>query len=259
MLTLHNKKNTDMKGRSLTIIGIFAAAVAAVLILSYKSISITGITITCGILFVAVGLVNMIFFGYKSKEESSKVLTLISNAAAIVLGLSMLVFRDEFSPMIAFMLGLLVAVCSLWQFFVLAIGARPHQLPAWLYLFPVILACGALFIYLKPDYGDQNDSVLLLATGISMAVLGLGCILEGSILGVARRKDEKAQAQMSTEATGTPDRSEPQLPGIADAPRKDDSYSEAQPYGFDPESSRKKPETTEDLDDEIVDSPKDER
>lgn len=241
-----------MKGRSLTIIGIFAAAVAAVLILCYKSISLTGITITCGILFVAVGLVNMIFFGYKSKEDSSKVLTLISNAAAIVLGLSMLVFINEFSPMIAFMLGLLVAVCSLWQFFVLAIGARPHQLPAWLYLFPVILAAGALYIYLKPDYGDKNDSVLLLVTGISMAVLGLGCIIEGSILGVARRKDEKAQAQVAQQQAASSDKPAPQRPDTYVEPLRTGSNPDSQPYGSATETDRKKPETTDDLDDEIV-------
>lgn len=249
-----------MRGRSLTITGIFAAAIAVALILCYQSISITGIAITCGILFVAIGLINMIFFGYKTKDDSSKVLTFVTDAAAIVLGLSMLVFRAEFSPMIAFMLGLLVAVCSLWQFFVLAIGARPYQLPVWLYVFPVLLAAGALYIYLKPDYAEKNDSILLLSTGICMAVLGAGCIIEGSILGMARRKDEKTQTD--TEQTNT----NPSVPqnqkfqNTTEVDRPTSSYMDDRPtystndanYTYSNlETRRRKPETTEDLDDEI--------
>lgn len=244
ILTLHNKKRYDMKGRSLTAAGIFAAAIAAVLILCYNSISLMGVAITCGILFVAVGLINMIFFGYKSDGESSKVLNLVTNSAAIVLGLSMLVFREEFRPMVAFMFGLLVAVCSLWQFFVLALGARPYQLPAWLYLFPVVLAGGSVYIFINPNH---DESILLLSTGIAMAVLGVACIIEGSILGMARHHDAKEQAaavhqpaeSTTQQITDNTQISEPVRQGNTEDPRK------------------KKVETTEDLDDEIRDQDED--
>ncbi len=232
-----------MRGRSLTIAGIFAAAIAAVLILCHQSISLMGVAITCGVLFVAVGLINMIFFGYKSSEESSKVLTFVSNAAAIVLGISMLVFREEFRPMVAFMFGLLVAVCSLWQFFVLAIGARPYQLPAWLYLFPVLLAGGSVYIFMNPTH---EDTVLILATGIAMAVLGGGCLIEGSILGVARRSDEKARAAAASDSAST----NTYQTDISAENRNPASVSEVQP--------KKKIETTEDLDDEIQEPSRDE-
>ncbi len=228
-----------MRGRSLTIAGIFAAAIAAVLILCYKSISLMGVAITCGILFVAVGLINMIFFGYKSHDESSKVLTLVSNAAAIVLGICMLVFREEFRPMVAFMFGLLVAVCALWQFFVLAIGARPYQLPAWLYLFPVLLAGGAAYIFINPNHDDQ---ILILTSGIAMAVLGAGCLIEGSILGVARRNSEKSHAETSQEDSQTPEAANTSI-----AEESSKNYSTTSTT----ETKRKKIETTEDLDDEI--------
>lgn len=241
-----------MKGRSLTIAGIFAAAIAAVLILCYQSINLMGVAITCGILFVAVGLINMIFYGYKSGDESAKVLNLVTNAAAIVLGISMLVFREEFRPMIAFMFGLLVAVCALWQFFVLAIGARPYQLPAWLYLFPVLLAGGSVYIFMNPTH---EDSVLIFATGIAMAVLGVSCIIEGSILGVARRNYEKAHAEATEHVeVPQPDASQstlprPSLPASGDSIHKEISANEPK---------NKKIETTEDLDDEIRDTDSDE-
>lgn len=244
-----------MRGRSLTLTGILAAIFAALLLLFYQKISIMAITISGGILFVAVGLINLIFFGYKAGENTSKVLTFITNAAAIVLGLSMLVFRSEFSPMISFMMGLIVAVSSLWQFFVLAIGARPHQLPVWLYIFPVLLAGGAIYIYLKPDYADKNDSILLLATGISMAVFGAGCIIEGSILGMARRNDLKAQTtkdQTDTSvSTKQPEIDSNRQKDVYGEPRQIHNPSETHPITPNTEISRIRPETTEDLDDEI--------
>lgn len=230
-----------MRGRSLTIAGIFAAAIAAVLILCYKSISLMGVAITCGILFVAVGLINMIFFGYRAGGESSKVLNLVTNAAAIILGLSLLVFSEEFRPMVAFMFGLLVAVCSLWQFFVLAIGARPYQLPAWLYLFPVLLAGGSVYIFMNPNH---DDNILILATGIAMAVLGAGCLIEGSILGMARRSDEKAHAGSGAAIHPS---SVPAHEIPVHAAEEATGSSEEVPA----EQRRKKIETTEDLDDEI--------
>lgn len=239
-----------MKGRSLTIAGIFAAAIAAVLILCYKSINLMGVAITCGILFVAVGLINMIFFGYRSGNESAKVLNLVTNAAAIVLGISMLVFREEFRPMIAFMFGLLVAVCALWQFFVLAIGARPYQLPAWLYLFPVLLAGGSVYIFINPQH---DDSILIFATGIAMAVLGVSCLIEGSILGIARHNYEKTHAGAAGQGGDThPEASQSALPHPSDSNNGDEEHSDA------PETKRKKIETTEDLDDEIRDTDTDE-
>ena len=241
-----------MKGRSLTIAGIFAAAIAAVLILCYKSINLMGVAITCGILFVAVGLINMIFFGYRSGNESSKVLNLVTNAAAIVLGISMLVFRDEFRTMIAFMFGLLVAVCALWQFFVLAIGARPYQLPAWLYLFPVLLAGASVYIFINPMH---DDSILIFASGLSMAVLGVSCLIEGSILGMARRNSEKTHAAAAGQGADThPEVSQSTLPHLTASDSAD-----ARPYDTPaPETKRKKIETTEDLDDEILDTRTDE-
>lgn len=237
-----------MKGRSLTIAGIFAAALAAVLILCYKSINLMGVAITCGILFVAVGLINMIFFGYRSDNESSKVLNLVTNAAAIVLGISMLVFREEFRPMIAFMFGLLVAVCALWQFFVLAIGARPYQLPAWLYLFPVLLAGGSVYIFINPVH---DDNVLIFATGIAMAVLGVSCLIEGSILGMARRNYEKTHTGKAGQgADAHPESSQSTVPHPSASDSEDAEYSD----NPGPEKTHKKIETTEDLDDEILDT-----
>lgn len=228
-----------MRGRSLTIAGIFAGIVAAVLILFCKNINVAGVTLACGILFMSVGVLNLLFFSYASKAESGRLLNLIANSSAVLLGICMLVFKKDFEPMVTFMLGLFVAVCALWQFFVLAIGARPFQLPAWLYLFPVLLIGGSVAIFMMR--GQQDETTLMLTTGVSIAVMAVGCIFEGSALGYARRKREKETAAAATE---TEQASQADTPSYEPAEKHTDSVKD--------ENTAKHNETTEDLDDEIV-------
>lgn len=218
-----------MKGKSLSILGIIAAVIGAIFIIFNSAITIMGLTMACGALFVLVGLACLIFFNsIKDERYSAKAMTLISNAASIVLGVSMLVFAGTFIKLIAFMLGLLVGVCAIWQFFVLAVGTRPYQLPVWLYVFPIALVGGAIYIYIIKD--SATDNVLLLATGISAAVLGASCIIEGSALGMARREEKKNKLAepKADEADSLPPTSAP-----TPAPAED----------------KPKVETTEDLDD----------
>lgn len=223
-----------MRGRSLTLAGILAGIAAAALILFCKNINVAGVTMAGGILFMSVGVLNLLFFSFASKAESGRIFNLIANASAVLLGICMLVFKKDFEPMVTFMFGLFVGVCALWQFFVLAIGARPFQLPAWLYLFPVLLVGGAVSLFLLRD--QQDDSTLMLITGISIAVMAVGCICEGSALGYARRKREKetAAANEATEST-------PSIP----------THAPSEPLGT-IEDKAATHETTDDLDDEIV-------
>ena len=189
-----------MKGKTLSIIGILAAAVGALLIICNAAITKTGVIVTGGILFVGVGLINLIFFGAGkgSAHGAARVLTLIANAAAIVLGLCMIVFRDVFSGLIPFIFGLFIAICAIWQFFTLAISVRPVQLPGWLYLFPVAILGGAVYIFLTDN--TTSEHVIMLATGIAIATFGVSCIIEGSLLGVQNRRLLHPAAEKPTDA-----------------------------------------------------------
>lgn len=246
-----------MKGRSLSVLGIFAAVIGAILIICFNSIKISGVIIVGGILFVCVGLVNLIFYTSVTRQESgmSKVLTFVTNAAAIVLGICMLVFQTVFAPLITFMFGLFVAICALWQFFVLAVGARPYQLPAWLYTFPILLIVGSVYIFFRRS--AHEDTLLMLATGISLAVLGLGCIIEGSALGIARRSDAKARRQAAATQAQAQAPSQPVDVTPTDVTHTSPAIAAGTEHTA-PEATQKAiaktpVETTDDLDDEIKD------
>lgn len=215
-----------MKGKTLSAIGLIAALAGVAIILFHSQVSKSGIILTGGVLFVAAGVLNLIVYG-QSKEGQGfgRLLSQLANAAAIVLGICLLVFKSTFEPMVAFIFGLLIAVCALWQFFLLAIGARPHQLPGWLYAFPLALTAAAIYIFLQKDMAEP---LLLIITGASLAVVGVGCVIEGACLGVARRAAEKESEKVPEKA---PEReiekgAEKEQPKEAEKPEKGESDAE---------------------------------
>ena len=182
-----------MKGKTLSAIGLIALIAGLAIAIFYRSITTEGVVITGGVLFMAVGVSNLIIYGSPSRQASSvaRVFSQISNAAAIVLGICMLVFQSTFVPLVAFIFGLLVAVLALWQFFLLAIGTRPYQLHGWLYAFPLLLTGAAIYVFVK---GSSAGQEIMLVTGIAVAVMGVGCFCQGTALGMARRRSQRAEA-----------------------------------------------------------------
>ena len=183
-----------MKGRTISAIGIIAAITAAALIY-FRNMTAAHVVVAGGILFVAVGLINMICFsiGRGSIKGLARILSIITNTGAIVLGISMLVFTSTFSPLIPFVFGLLSAVCALWQFFLLAAGTRPVRLPGWLYIFPMAIVDEADYTILLS--GAMPESATMLITGIALATFALACLIEGTLLGNEHRKAIRATAQ----------------------------------------------------------------
>ena len=176
-----------MRGRTLILVGILAALVAAVLIIFNKAVTTERIVDIGGVIFVGAGLVNLLFFN--NGTGASRAMTSICNAAAIIFGVCMLVFRSTFEPLIPFAFGLLIAICAVWQFYALAIGIRPRMLPAWLYIFPLLLAAPAIYIFLSDNVSDNHISII---TGVALAVFGVAAIIEGCML-LAIPSDEKTE------------------------------------------------------------------
>lgn len=191
-----------MKGKTLSAIGLVAVLIGVALIFFHTAISKTGIILTGGVLFVATGVINFMIYGQdKGSHGLGRLLSQLANAAAIVLGICLLVFSQTFVPLVSFIFGLLLAVCALWQFFILALGTRPHQLPGWLYVFPLLLTGASIYVFVQKN---MPESTLLVVVGVSMAVLGAGCIVEGTNLGMARRAAEHEAAKPAVKPAEKP-------------------------------------------------------
>lgn len=180
-----------MKGRTLTLLGVLAGLVAAALIIARNHITPAGVVLTGGILFILAGICNAIVVSRNRTSSISRSFGYTANAASIVLGICMIAFVESFVPLVSFIFGVLVALFSIWQFYVLASGIKPYRLAAWLYVFPIaLLGIAAYIIFGK---ASLEAFPIILSTGIAVAVLALGCLVEGGMLGAARHLTSKTK------------------------------------------------------------------
>ncbi len=208
-----------MKGRTLTFLGILAAVIAAALIIARNHITPEGVVLTGGILFIIAGISNTIAISRNRASQMGRMFGYMANAASIVLGICMIVFQESFVPLVSFIFGLLVAMFAVWQFYVLAAGCRPYRLAAWLYVFPIALTAIAAYILLTK--ASLQEMPIMLSTGIAVAVVALGCIVEGGMLGAARHlavKEGKRRQEAEADVAETRPRAETPQSETAAAP-----------------------------------------
>ena len=182
-----------LKVKTSVITGIITLAAGIVLILCNKSITSGGIIVSGGLLFVMAGVFNALltFYvkddaGHRKSRAASFVFNLIASAAAIALGVCMLVLMDDFAPGIPLMFGILVLFGSLMQFYALAIGSRGLHLPGWFYAFPGVVATCAVAIYLMKS--PAQDHLVMILTGVSLIVFGLGAMVMAFVASSRRKK-----------------------------------------------------------------------
>lgn len=182
-----------MKGKNLILIGLIALAVGVLLTLFRTSLANGGVVVAAGILFVGAGVLNMaVFLGSRDKDGKSKMGVLgttfgwIASAAAVVLGLSMLIFKSAFVALTGFMFGVLLLFAALFQLFLLIFGTRPTRISSWFYLVPAAIIGAAVYIFVhKPATAGQGTDILV--TGITFMVFGLVTIIEGCAIGQTNR------------------------------------------------------------------------
>ena len=211
-----------MKGRNLFFTGLVAAAVGLILIIFRNSLANGDVVKAAGILFVAAGVLNVtVFLASRDKEGRARLGVFgtafgwIASAAAVVLGLAMLIFSSAFVAITGFMFAVLILFCALFQMFVLFFGTRPVRLSNWYFIVPMVLVASALYIFFnKPD--DIGEHVVMIVTGCAFIVFGLSTAVEGIAVGQGNRRARKV-------AAGTPAASASDAAKPADTPASDSS------------------------------------
>jgi len=196
-----------MKGKNLIITSLLILVVGILLLCTSKSIKAQDVVIVCSILFILAGIFNVVAFGNSKRKNReahgafSTTFNWITSAAAVILGLCMLIFQETFVGLVSMMFGILIAFTAFYQLYVLAIGVRPTVLPAWLYISPAVLVALAIFLFMQ--HPVEADLKIMLTTGISLSIFGLTGIIEGTMLGNIARKN-KATEIKTTQETTTP-------------------------------------------------------
>ncbi len=207
-----------MKGHKLILTALLALAAGIALIVTHRTVSSGGVVIAGGVMFVLAGFINVIAF-LSSRDENGKshlgsfglAFGWLTSGAAVVLGLSMLIFQSTFVGLVPFIFGVLVVFGALFQFFVLSVGIRPVTLPAWFYVFPMVLVGLAVYVFMQQSQTD--DRMIMLATGIAFTVFGAAMFIEGAMVGAANRRQRRESATAGETA----------VTDTADAPAKADT------------------------------------
>lgn len=188
-----------MKGKNLFITALVMTLAGIILIITCSTLASVKIVIAGGILFIVAGLANMLFF-LKARDKDGRsrfgafgsAVGWVASAAAIVLGLCMLIFQQTFIPLVSFMFAILLAFAAVFQFCLLLFGSRPVKLAPWLYIVPLLLFGAAVFIYLQRPGETAADRTIMLVTGIALAVFGVFSIIEGCMIAYEHRRMTRA-------------------------------------------------------------------
>lgn len=185
-----------MKAKNLILIALVAIAAGVALIIANKSINSDGVVVAGGVLFVIAGLLNIFVFYNERKHAAGGALassfSLIGNIGALILGICMLIFQSTFIVLVPYIFGIVVTFLACYQFYVLVIGARPAELPAWFYLVPIILIGGAIYIFMC--HPKTDDHLIILSSGIALCFFGLFAIIEASMIPHLRNKTARLEA-----------------------------------------------------------------
>ena len=104
-----------MKGRNLILMALITLIAGALMLVYRNALASHGIVIGCGILFILAGVANMtVFLGERDKDGRARMsaagtaLGWVASAAAVVLGVVMLLFRTVFEAMVGYMFAILL-------------------------------------------------------------------------------------------------------------------------------------------------------
>lgn len=187
-----------MKRRSYFLLSLLAIIAGVVFILSYTTISSAVLVMLGGVLFIVAGLLNTAIYVGKRREHGERkpittFLGYLTGAAAVILGLSMLIFKATFSVAIPYLFGLLMAVMAIAQLIVLLSRRGRLQFSSWFLLAPLVLI--GIGIYIATLSAGVCDSTIMLATGIGLAFGGLVWAVEGFIVGRSGTIADEASAE----------------------------------------------------------------
>lgn len=182
-----------MKGKNLILMALIALA-AGVLMLIFRDSLANGVIITwTGVLFIVAGLLNVtIFLGSRDREGRARMGAFgtafgwIASAAAVIMGLAMVIFHSAFVALFGFMFGIMLLFCALFQIFLLVFGTKPVRLPGAYYIVPVLLIVGAVYVFSLKSGLDERS--IMTVSSIGLMLFGAASLVECAHIDNLRRK-----------------------------------------------------------------------
>lgn len=160
----------------------------AVFIWCYDHATLPQYVVTlCGLAFAVPAVVSLLgAFVFNRKGSGSalqRMIQIVCGVGGLGMGLIIILFPDEFKPLLVYPFAVLIAVGGLFQIFMLSHRYRPVDYPGWMLVGPILLiVCGVVMLCIPVLKDVANAPLLVLVTGICGVVYGVTGILI-SILG----------------------------------------------------------------------------
>lgn len=181
-----------MKHKASLFIAIIILALGVLMVVFNKGITSRDFIIGGGILFIAAAVLDVLAItvlkddsGRRRTRGVSYGLAWFVSVASLAFGISVLAFQSTFIPLTPYVFAALVFVGALILLYALAIGMRPAVLPAWLYVPPVLMVVAGVVILV--DAHAVRDFLIMIYTGVAIALFGLGVALAVIFLNVRHR------------------------------------------------------------------------
>lgn len=220
-----------MKTLNVFLTAILAIAAGVAIIIANQDITAKGVVVAAGIIFIIAGIVNGCVFNFERRAGTItagiSLLTNIGSVAAILLGICLLVFKATFITLVPYVFGVLVAFIAIYHCYILAVGARPATLPAWLYLVSIVLAAFAVYIFLQKTDNEMADHRIIFVSGIALAFFGIFGVIEGCMIPHYRKKALNPEKPEKIDKTETSEKSEPSEPSENTEPSEKSENSES--------------------------------
>ena len=178
-------------------------AIGILMIIFRNALASNSVVIGCGILFILAGVANVtVFLGSRDKNGHARMgavgtaIGWLASAAAVVLGVVMVLFRTVFETMVGYMFAVLLLFGALFQFCLLLFGSRPVRLSSWFFLVPMALCGSAVYIFMQQP--GRSDYAIMLTTGISLAFFGFMTLVESAAISSGNRTLRKVPPAADT-------------------------------------------------------------
>lgn len=195
------------------LIGVLAVLIGTIVIICNTIIGAQQIVLAGGLMFIVAGILNYLMTmlvkdhdGTRKAKGAPMVFNIIASAAAVAFGVCMLVMNSDFQKLMPIVFAILILFGSLMLFYIIGFGCRDKQSAKWLFIFPVTVLIGAITVYLLDS--PANDPLIMIFTGISIIVYGLGIALTAAT--IAYKNRHKAPTHVPA-----PTVQEPQEPATA--------------------------------------------
>lgn len=182
------------------------AIIIGALLIKFPDNTVTGITMAIGILFLLSGVISCLSYFHAKRHVSEykiydaegrlvvgdKPTFPIVGIGSIILGLILALTPTSFVSALMYIIGIMLVLGALNQFFALIAGRRYGRISLWYWLMPTVILLTGLYVMLKPM---APLSMAMIILGWAMLVYGVAELINALKFYRDKKKLQQAQDQ----------------------------------------------------------------